>query len=314
MSATTLAVIGVLVLVAVLFFGQFVYWTAQGRRQARERELARRLGTLREGEAGADEEAGLLRERMPAEGLVGQVEALVRGWGAEVDGAALLRRCATFAGVGALALLVVLRGPLGLLGITAGALPLVGAYRTANARTARIGEQLPDALDLLARSLQAGHGLVEALRAVAEEVAAPLGPEFGRAWEEQNLGRDLRDVLGDLCRRNPRVFDLRIFASAVLLQRDTGGNLVEILGNLSRMLRERATFRGRVRALTAEARFTGWILGGLPFAVGGLILLVQPGYLRPLVEDPLGRWMLAGCVTGLVTGGVLMRRAATVEA
>ena len=319
MSPTTLAVIGVLVLVAVLFFGQFLYWTAQGRRQARERELARRIGTLREAPDGRDE-GRLLRERVPAEGPVGRlaqalgVEALARGWGAEVDGGALLARCAGFAVGGALLLVVLLRSPVGVLGALAGVIPLLQVQRTAAARARRIGEQLPDALDLLARSLQAGHGLVEALRAVAEEVSAPLGPEFGRAWEEQNLGRDLRDVLADLCARNPGTFDLRIFTSAVLLQRDTGGNLVEILTTLARTLRERSTFRGRVQALTAEARFTGWVLGGLPFAVGGLLVLVQPDYLRPLVEDPTGRWLLAGCGTGLVTGGVLMRRAATVEA
>ena len=319
MSPTTLAVVGVLVLVAVLFFGQFLYWTAQGRRQARDRELARRIGSLREGADGRDD-GGLLRERPPADGPGGRIaqllglEALARTWGTEVDGGAILARCAGFAAGGALLLVVLLRSPIGVIGALAGGIPILQVHRAAVARAQRIGEQLPDALDLLARSLQAGHGLIEALRAVAEEVPAPLGPEFGRAWEEQNLGRDLRDVLSDLCARNPATFDLRIFTSAVLLQRDTGGNLVEILGTLARTLRERSTFRGRVRALTAEARFTGWVLGGLPFAVGGLILLVQPDYLRPLVEDPTGRWLLAGCGTGLVTGAVLMRRAATVEA
>jgi tight adherence protein B len=193
-------------------------------------------------------------------------------------------------------------------------IPVLRARSRALAREARLTEQLPDALDLLARSLAAGQGLVDGLRGVAEEIPAPLGPAFARAWEEQNLGRDLRDVLGDLCARHPRVFDLRIFSSAVLLQRQTGGNLVEILQNLARTLRERAAFRGRVRALTAEARFTGWVLGGLPFAVAGLLLLVQPGYLAPLVRDPLGRTILLGCSGAFVVGVALIRRAARVEA
>ena len=312
MSAATLGVVGVLVLVAVLFFGQFVYWTVQGRRQARERELARRIGAVARDPV--EVAAGLVRTATGSrDGVAGWLEEEARAAGADLTAADVGRRIAVTSLVGVLAMVVLTRSPLGAVGILAGAVPVLLLRRDAVARAERLTDQLPDALDLIARSLQAGLGVVEAMRGVAEEIPQPLAGELGRAWEEQNLGRDLRDVLGDLCRRNPRSFDLRMFTSAVLLQRETGGNLVEILGNLSKTIRARASFASKLRAMTSEARFTAWVLGGLPFAVGALLLLVQPGYLAPLVDDPAGRALLVGCACSFVVGIVLMRRAIAVE-
>ncbi len=310
MGATTLVVVGVLVFVATLLAGQFVYWTIEGRRQARERDLARRLGT-----AGLDalrEAPSLLREsRLPATN--DRLDALLRAAGGTTDREGFVAQVAISGMLGVFLLAALLRSPLALVGLVAGLAPWVVLLRQAEARARRIMEQLPDALDLLARSLQAGHGLSEALRGAAEELPLPLAEEFGRVHEAQNLGRDLRDALGDLCRRNPTSFELQLFTSAVLLQRDTGGNLVELLNNLARTLRDRFTFEGKLRALTAEARFTAWVLGGLPFVVGGLLLVVQPDYLRPLVEDSTGQALLVGCGSSFLVGVVLMQRASRVE-
>jgi tight adherence protein B len=117
------------------------------------------------------------------------------------------------------------------------------------------------------------------MRMVAEEMSLPLAQEFGRVYEENNLGRDFRECLENMVRRNPNNFDLQIFVSAVLLQRDTGGNLVEILQSISSTIRSRFVFEGKLRALTSEARFTGWVLGGLPFFIIILIWRMAPGFL-----------------------------------
>lgn len=148
---------------------------------------------------------------------------------------------------------------------------------------------------------------------VAEEMPEPLASEFGRVFEEQNLGRDTRECFQNLCHRNPRSFDLRIFVSSVLLQRDTGGNLVEILQNIANTIRGRFVFHGKVKALTSEARFTAFVLGGLPFAIGTLITIFSPNYIKPLFSDPLGHLLLlvGGTMFGL--GVFIMRELSKVD-
>jgi tight adherence protein B len=151
------------------------------------------------------------------------------------------------------------------------------------------------------------------MRMCAEEMPMPISMEFGRVYEEHNLGRDLRDCLYNMTKRNPRNFDLRIFISSVLLQRDTGGNMIEILQNISKTIRDRFIFRGKVKALTAEARFSAYILGGLPFLVTGAIVTLNPEYLDPLFEDPLGHMFLGMVVCLFCTGIFVMRKVSQVE-
>ena len=141
----------------------------------------------------------------------------------------------------------------------------------------------------------------------------PIAMEFGRVYEEHNLGRDLRDALYNLIRRNPQNFDLRIFVSSTLLQRDTGGNMIEILQNISKTIRDRFIFRGKVKALTAEARFSAYILGGLPFVVTAAIVALRPDYLDPLLEDPLGHFFLGLVACLFFTGVFVMRKVSQVE-
>jgi tight adherence protein B len=153
----------------------------------------------------------------------------------------------------------------------------------------------------------------ESLRLVAEEMPDPLATEFGRVLEEQNLGRDTRECFQNLCRRNPSSFDLRIFVSSVLLQRDTGGNLVEILQGIAHTIRERFVFQGKVGALTSEARFTAYILGGLPFAIGSLIFVFSPDYIKTLFGDPLGHVLVGLGAFWFLLGVFIMREVAKVE-
>lgn len=314
MSGGNLVLVGtaVLVFVAALLFAQFVYWTAQTRKQAESKELSRRLGTLVEK---TSQGIALIRgpNAGPRKGIEAHLEDLLRQAGSPYTLNVLFTRIA-LAGIGGFVfLLIAFRGPLAIIGLVAGYVPVLILSSQAEARARKLAEQLPDGLDLLSRSLQAGHGISEAMRGVAEEMPIPLAQEFGRVYEEHNLGQDFRICLQNLCRRNPSSFDLQIFVSSVLLQRDTGGNLVEILSNISATIRQRFVFAGKVRALTSEARFTAYILGGLPFVIGGLILFLQPNYLTPLVEDRMGNLMLGGAALSFCTGLFLMKEAAKVE-
>jgi tight adherence protein B len=233
--------------------------------------------------------------------------------GVDYDLQGLLVRVSLFAMAGTLVLGLVFRSPVAVVGMALGALPVLLLNARASQRAQQLSEQLPDALDLVSRSLQAGHGLSDALRLCAEEMPVPVSQEFGRVFDEHNLGRDLREALTSMSNRNPRNFDLKIFVSSVLLQRDTGGNLIEILDNIATTIRDRFVFKAKVKALTAEARISAMILGSLPVLMMVLISVVRPEYLTPLFQEDLGRIFLvvAGSLYG--TGILVMRLMSQVE-
>ena len=161
---------------------------------------------------------------------------------------------------------------------------------------------LPEAIDLLSRALRAGHSLTAAIEMVAREIADPVGAEFRRVFEEQNFGLPIREALLNLARRLP-VADLQFLVTAMLVQKETGGNLAEVLDKTGAVIRERARLLGQLRIYTAQGRMTGWILSLLPFVVFLLMNLVNPGYARMLISDPTGRkavWVgLALMATGI---------------
>jgi tight adherence protein B len=311
MENLVLIITVVCIFAAFLLFSQFLYWTLQSRQANQQRELSRRLGTLVEKTAASSLIKGPIQPGK--KGIEAQLEDLLRQAGSPYPLQTLYTRMAIFGVVGIVLLTIAFRSPLGLLGVAVAYVPVMIVSSQAQARATKLADQLPDGLDLLARSLQAGHGISEAMRGVAEEMPLPLAQEFGRVYEEHNLGRDFRECLQNLCKRNPGSFDLQIFVSSVLLQRDTGGNLVEILNNISSTIRQRIVFKGKVAALTSEARFTAYILGGLPFAIGSIIAVMQPNYLTPLFVDPLGNLMIAGCLCSFSMGVFMMREASKVE-
>lgn len=298
----------VMVFVAVLLFGQFAYWSYQTRKESESQELSRRLGVV------ADRTlAPLLRLRTDRKGMGAYLDDMLRQAGSPYPLESLYNRMVFWGVAGALLGVIVLRNPFGLtLGI-AGYIPVLLVSSEAQRRARKLTEQLPEGLDLISRSLQAGHGISEAMRMVAEETPLPLAQELGRVYEEHNLGRDFRECLENLVRRNPGNFDLQIFVSSVLLQRDTGGNLVEILGNISSTIRSRFIFEGKVRALTSEARFTGWVLGGLPFFVILFLVFMAPAYLSPLFTDPLGIGMVVFAAFWFLIGVFIMREISKVD-
>lgn len=186
-------------------------------------------------------------------------------------------------------------------------LPLMFVKKKRAARLADLESQLPDALDFLSRSMRAGHAFTISLEMVGEEIHEPLGQEFRALFNEQNLGASLDRSLENFAKRVP-LSDVRFFASAVLLQRQTGGNLAEILNRLSQIIRERFRLRGQVKAASGHGRLTATILTLLPIATLAGLMMSSPGYLDPMLNDPTGRRLIAAGVIAQVIGNFFIRK------
>lgn len=180
-------------------------------------------------------------------------------------------------------------------------------------RIAHIEQQLPDALDLMSRALRAGHAFLGALQMVADEGPEPVAGEFRITFDEINFGVSTQDALLNLASRVPST-DLRYFVIAVLIQRDTGGNLSELLTNISRIMRERMRFAGTIRVLSAEGKLSAWILGVLPFALAGVINAMNPKFMAVLWTDPSGQRMVAGALLLMLFGIVWLWRITKIRA
>ncbi|WP_036171834.1 type II secretion system F family protein [Massilia sp. 9096] len=186
-------------------------------------------------------------------------------------------------------------------------LPTVIARRARTRRLLRIEQQLPEAADFIARALRAGHSFTNVLQIVGNELPEPLSGEFRIAREEINYGVPMSESLHNMADRIP-LTDLRYLIIAVLIQRETGGNLAEILTNISHIIRGRLKLVAQVRVLSAEGRMSAWILGLLPFGVLGMLLLVNPGYVQPLWTDPTGIRLLWYACGMIVVGVFWLRR------
>jgi tight adherence protein B len=186
-------------------------------------------------------------------------------------------------------------------------LPYFFISRKRGKRISAMDEQLPDALEFLARSMRAGHALTVSLGMLGEELPEPLGREFRTMFNEQRLGGPLEAALNNLCDRVP-LQDLKFFASALLLQRQTGGNLAEILRQLSTVIRERFRLKGQVKALSAHGRMTSMILTGLPIITTFLLNLVAPEYLGSMFKDPDGQKLVFAAVVMVFIGSVIIQK------
>jgi len=217
----------------------------------------------------------------------------------------LLMTCALLWVLGAL-VVVILGQPL-VLAVLAGAalalLPLLYLQRQRRLRLVLMERQLPEALDLMTRALRAGHAFSSGLQMAGDELAEPIAGELRLVHDEINYGTSLPQALLNLSERVP-VTDLRYFVVAVLIQRESGGNLTEMLVNLSRLIRERLKLHDRVRVLSAEGRMSAWILGLMPFGLAGLLNLLNPEFMSALWTDPIGitilKWLAALMVMGIL--------------
>jgi tight adherence protein B len=184
--------------------------------------------------------------------------------------------------------------------------------RRRTVRLRRFEEQFPEALDVLSRAVRAGHAFQSALGMAAEELGSPVGPELRTVFEQQNFGLPLRDALDQLAARVP-ILDVKFFVTAVLIQRDSGGNLAEILDNLAGVVRERFKVLRQVRVHTAHGRFTGYVLLALPACLAVVLSMINPEHMAPLFREPLGHMMLGGVMVMQVVGYFWIRKVIRIE-
>ncbi len=189
----------------------------------------------------------------------------------------------------------------------AGVLPFVYLAQRKKRRMERFHSQFPDALGLLARALRAGHAFTSGLRLAADEFGDPLGPELDKTLDEINFGVSDADALKNLASRLDCP-EVRYFVVALIIQRQAGGNLAEIIEKLAHLIRERFKLQGKIKVLSAEGRLSAAILIGLPFVVLIVLLLLSPNYLTSLFSEPAGRWMLGAAAFMMVLGILVMRR------
>jgi tight adherence protein B len=198
------------------------------------------------------------------------------------------------------------------LGPIAATLPFFYVRRAGRKRLEKFEEQFPEAVDLIARALRAGHALPTALQMVSDEIAPPVGEEFKRLFDQTSYGMSLPEALRAFGERVP-LLDARFFVTAVLTQREMGGNLSEVLDKLSSVIRDRFKVKRQVRVVSAHGRITGVVLGFLPPSVAFVIFIISPNHLRLLTEDPLGHYMIAGGIFLQVVGVLAIRKIVDVE-
>ena len=186
-------------------------------------------------------------------------------------------------------------------------LPYAFASHKRTKRFAKFEEKFPEAIDTLARAVRAGHAFTTALEMIANEVSEPVAGEFRQLYEEQKFGLPVRDALLNLADRVPLV-DVKFFITAVMLQRETGGNLAEILDNLSYVIRERFKILRQVRVHTAQGRLTMVLLMGLPPTIVVIMQLINPGFIQPLFTDPIGHALIVGGITMQTIGYFVIRK------
>jgi tight adherence protein B len=192
-------------------------------------------------------------------------------------------------------------------GLGLGLMPLVGLYLQKQRRLRRFEHQLPDALDLVARALKAGHTFKVGMKMVGDEFPDPIGTEFSKAVDEINFGNSIQEALTHFSERID-CLDLRFFVTAVMVQRETGGNLAEIIDKSSHLIRQRFELLGRIRVLSGEGKISAMILLALPFLIGGATYLFNREYLLILITDPLGKWLsMLACVL-MVLGSLIIVR------
>ena len=303
----------ILSFVAAVLFVEGAYLTWNSYKGPESKRIVRRLRSM---SAGSDDnaQASILKQRLLSEvpamerlllqvPRIHQIDRLLQQSGLNWSVAFLLGTSAlTGLGVFMVATMFNQLPTICLiLGAASSTLPSIYAVRARHTRLLKMEQQLPEALDLIGRALRAGHALQNGLKMVGEEMAEPISGEFRITSDEVNFGVSMQDALTNLTTRVPST-DLRYFVIAVLIQRETGGNLTELLDNISAIIRGRLKLLGAVRVLSAEGRMSAWILSILPFALAGVINLLNPDFLAPLWGDPMGLKMMGGAGVMMALG------------
>jgi tight adherence protein B len=321
-----LALIAILVFVVVAM-GVFAVASLLDQRSAQARLLRERLASVQEAAARQpSEELALLRDEMlskiPAidnllrrSSRISNLQPFLEQANLKIRAGNILMLCAIsavgLAGIGLLAAgslppnQALLFAAVGL--VLGGFLPYSYASYRRTKRFQRFEELFPEAIDTLARAVRAGHAFTTALELIANELSEPVASEFRKLFEEQKFGLPVRDALMNLAERVPLV-DVKFFVTAVMLQRETGGNLAEILDNLSYVIRERFKIMRQVRVYTAQGRLTMMLLMGLPPVIVITMLMTSPAFIRPLFADPIGHFLVVAGIVLQTLGYFVIRK------
>jgi tight adherence protein B len=299
-----------------------IEWFQERKRQ---RDVLRQLRAFTNGEIDTRDAGGLLRTTgRGAPSWLDPLTAQIPIFGSlqlMIDQAGLTMSLARFlvltAGLtmafGLGTLLLTLYWPAALAaGVVAGFLPYLYVRRRRYKRLYAFEEALPEAIDLLARAIRAGHPLSAGLKMVADETRDPIATEFRRAHEENRFGLPFEDAILAMADR-VSIVDVRILVTAILIQREVGGNLAEVLDNLSGVIRARFTIRRQLRVYTAQGRFSGYVLAVLPIATGAGIYALNPSYIRLLFTDPMGKLMLITAIVFQIIGFLWIRKIVDIE-
>ena len=315
--ALILAILVFVVVVVSVSFGVYVY----DQRNARARLLRERLASAQKpAERDPNEELALLRDQMlsriPAFDSLLRRSERASAVQKTLSQAGMKMRAGNFflVSVAVAVVLAIITFAWSLNPAVAWAAMVIGgflpyayvSYRK-NKRFEKFEELFPEAIDTLARAVRAGHAFTTAVEMIADEVSEPVGGEFRKLYEEQKFGMPVREALMNLTERIPLV-DVKFFVTAVMLQRETGGNLAEILDNLSYVIRERFKIMRQVRVHTAQGRLTMALLMGMPPTVVAILLLFSPEFVRPLFQDPLGHTLLVAGITLQTIGYFVIKK------
>ncbi|TFH85586.1 type II secretion system F family protein [Billgrantia azerbaijanica] len=315
-------VIGMVFIAVFLLMQSFLVPTFGENRQAQKR-LKKRLRAI-SSEAQTSEvslvRSKYLRELSPLEraleSLPGmeRLQLLIEQAGKEIPAYRVVLYSVCSGGIVGVAGYLLLPLPLlgVLLGLGVAAFPFLRLMRARSQRLARFEEQLPDALIIMARALRAGHPFSDAMHLVAEEMADPIAGEFRTTFMEINYGGDVRNALLGMLRRVQSV-TVMIFVTSVLIQKETGGNLAELLDGLASVVRDRFRFQRKVKTLSAQGRMAAWILSLLPFVLSGVLVVVSPTFIPMLTQDPIGRQLVVAAFVMIVIGILWMRKIVRIE-
>lgn len=313
MSSYNLPVIALLVFVAVLLLLQAVAILWRSHRGAAALRLQRRLDLRAQFSSGDGQNPLLKQNRLSALAsmahLLGglsfavRLERLIAQAGLSWTVSSLILTSAAAGVAGLLFAIFMAFPPLGglALALALALLPWAIVLHVRRRRLRKLEQQLPEALDLISRAMRAGHSLLLGIQMLSEEMPEPVSGEFRSIHEQVSFGMSLQQALANLCKRVP-LTDYRYFVVSVLIQRQSGGNLTEVLGNLSRLVRGRLKLRGRVRVLSAEGRMSAWTLAVMPFALGALLYAFNPTFISPLWTDPIGIAIAESLLVMMVLG------------
>lgn len=317
-------VFGTFVGIVAIIFG--LYWVLIDRPEAQEGSAVRkrlrgatkatllRQAAIARGEERLSDVGAFDRLLSRGRSTFGPLQLLITQAGLNVTVGTILLSCAVLAMLTFAMFSVYLTMPLIGILFAAGAawLPIAWLRWMRTRRMLKFEEQFPEAMDLLARALRAGHALTTGLAMVADEMRDPIGPEFRQLYDEQNFGLPLPQALKNFATRIPSL-DAKFFVTAVLTQRDAGGNLSEVLDNLATIIRDRFRVKRQVRVISAHGRITGWVLSALPTTLALFFALTSPERYLAFVKDPLGMQMVIFALSLQVVGVFVIKKIVTIE-